>query len=229
MSKATILPPDFDDVLADLKREIFAQMNCVQIGKVESYNTAEQTVEIQLQLRRRVDDTRTVAYPLLVDCPVFVLQGGGAYIDMPIAPGDFCIVLFNDRDIDNWWDAAQDTAPRTRRKHSLSDGIALVGLNPKPNVLDLDGADVRIMNDGGNVKIEAGTDVDVDATNVNLNGDSKRFVTYTELNTALQTFMTALNLHVHTSAPAGSPTTPPVASMSLDISTSETQTVRTGG
>lgn len=65
-----------------------------------------------------------------------------------------------------------------------------------------------------------------------LNGDSKAFVTHAELNTALQTFITALNLHVHTGSALGLGipfnTTPPTP-MSLDISAAATTTVKTGG
>ena len=59
---------------------------------------------------------------------------------------------------------------------------------------------------------------------IEFNGSSKTFVTHAELNTALQTFITALNLHVH-----GSAGTPPVTPMSLNISSAATTTIRTGG
>jgi hypothetical protein len=63
---------------------------------------------------------------------------------------------------------------------------------------------------------------------ISLNGDSKTFVTHAELNTALQTFITALNPHVHldpSSGTTGSPVTP----LSLDITASATTTIKTGG
>jgi len=31
MSKQTIIPPDLDDLLEELKNSIFAKMNCIQI------------------------------------------------------------------------------------------------------------------------------------------------------------------------------------------------------
>lgn len=61
-----------------------------------------------------------------------------------------------------------------------------------------------------------------------INGTAKRLVTWDELNTALQTFMTALNTHTHPTAATGPPS-PPSAPMSLDITTSKTTTVKTGG
>lgn len=63
---------------------------------------------------------------------------------------------------------------------------------------------------------------------IDLNGSSKTFVTHTELNTALQSFITALNLHTHPTAAPG-PVSPPSAPMSLDISGAATTTIRTGG
>jgi len=68
-----------------------------------------------------------------------------------------------------------------------------------------------------------------DASAIELNGNTKAFVTHAELNTALQTFITALNLHVHTGAGPGNPTTPPVTPMSVDISAAATTTIKTGG
>jgi hypothetical protein len=207
------MPPDLKVVLKDLKNEIFSTFNCIQIGIIEKVTPANQTVEITLQIKRAAVDGTSTAIPLLVDCPYFVLQGGGAYIDMPISKGDYCVVLFNDRDIDTWWSTANMTDPNTTRKHSLSDGIALVGINPKPNALPMDGTKTRVINPDG----------------IELNGNTKTFVTHTELNTALQTFITALNLHTHVCAAVGVPSATPLPAMSIDISAAKTTTVKTGG
>ncbi|CAK9250669.1 unnamed protein product [Sphagnum jensenii] len=48
---------------------------------------------------------------------------------MPIAQGDQCLILFNDRSIDNWFTSGQVQPLASSRLHSFSDGIALVGLN----------------------------------------------------------------------------------------------------
>lgn len=74
----------------------------------------------------------------------------------------------------------------------------------------------------GEVRFTVGGDVE-------LNGNSKAFVTHAELDSALQTFITALNLHVHTSSIAGSPSSPPVTPMTLNIAAAATTTVKTGG
>ncbi len=79
--------------------------------------------------------------------------------------------------------------------------------------------------DGSTLKSTIVLDVD---GNISMNGDTKAFVTHTELDTALQTFITALNTHVHATAGTGTPS-PPVTPLSLDISAAETTTIKTGG
>jgi len=66
------------------------------------------------------------------------------------------------------------------------------------------------------------------AKSVSLNGDSKRFVTHSELDAALQSFISALNLHTHLTAGTGPPS-PPTVGMAIDISAAATETVKTGG
>ncbi len=70
--------------------------------------------------------------------------------------------------------------------------------------------------------------IDVMGSSIELNGNTKTFVTHTELDTALQTFITALNLHTHPDPTSGT-TGIPSTSMSLDISSSQTTTIKTGG
>jgi hypothetical protein len=151
-----ILPPNLDTLLLNLRRDIFANINCVQIGKVTKITSAAQTVEVQIQILRLAIDGSSVSYPVLVDCPYFVLQGGGAYIDMPISIGDGCILLFNDRDIDNWFSEGIEANPNTTRKHSLSDALAIVGINPSTKVLAHDGTLLRIINPKGEIQLGTG-------------------------------------------------------------------------
>lgn len=204
-----IMNPGFTQLLEDQRSEIFANFNCINIGKIESVNNDEQTVAIQLQIKRLAADDTSTYYPVLVDCPYFVLQGGGAYIDMPVSEGDICLVLFNDRCIDDWFESGNVMDPPKNRKHSLSDGIALVGINAKPNALNHNGTKTRVINPDG----------------IELNGSTKEFVTHAELNTALQTFVSALNTALASKENgSASPGT-----LTIDISAAKTTTIKTGG
>lgn len=141
--------PGFYEALEVLKKQIFSRLNCVQIARIEKYDPSAQTVEASIVMKAVKNGDEIVEYPLLIDVPVFVLQGGGAYLDMPISPGDFCIILFNDRDIDTWWLSGNVKQPATKRKHNIADGLAIVGINPATNTLSLDGSVVRLLGASG--------------------------------------------------------------------------------
>src|SRR5690606_13368617 len=74
-------------------------------------------------------------YPILVDCPVIALGGAAAALTFPITKGDECLVLFNDRDMDNCFQVGSGSANAAPRLHSFADGIVLVGLRSLAKVL----------------------------------------------------------------------------------------------
>jgi hypothetical protein len=149
MKSDKMMPPNLKILMDELRAEIFATLNCMQLAKIEKVTIGEQTIEASIQIKRMATDGTSTSYPVLVDVPYMVLQGGGAYIDMPIKAGDYCLILFNDRNIDNWWSTANVADPASNRKHSMSDGLAIIGFNPKTAVLDNDGTWVRILGTSG--------------------------------------------------------------------------------
>jgi hypothetical protein len=130
------------DVLNSERDNAFAALNKVQIGTIVAYDATKQKAQVQLVNKRVVyntpmttsvvpPDPQLVPYPVFVDVPVFVFSGGGSFLSMPIAAGDTCLVLFNDRDLDPWCtNGTTGAAPNSTRMHSLADGIALVGIRP---------------------------------------------------------------------------------------------------
>jgi hypothetical protein len=127
--------PDLRVLLDSTEQRTMAQTNCHQVGQIVSFDATKQTVSVQLQVLAVLADGSQVPYPLLTDCPVFVYSGGAAFITMPIAAGDPCLVLFNDRDLDNWFTTGNVVAPNSPRTHSLSDGLVLVGFRNLSNVI----------------------------------------------------------------------------------------------
>jgi len=135
------------EALENICADIFRKINCFAIGRINSVNYDEQTVEAFIVYKRLLDNGQVKDYPLLLDVPFFVLQGGGSFFEMPIVKGDFCILLFCDHNFSTWWDSGNEKEPENLRQHSLSDAIALVGLNPRTKVMGLDGKKVRIKTD----------------------------------------------------------------------------------
>ena len=126
------VPPDLRTLLDNLKADIFYNLNCHQLGVIEAFDINKQTASVRIATLR-VLGTEEIPYPLLTDCPVMFPAGGSAYMTFPVAVGDRCLVLFNDRDIDNWFTQGSTVAPNSSRAHSLSDGIVLVGIRNATN------------------------------------------------------------------------------------------------
>lgn len=168
------------DVLDRTKNDVFYNLNCVQVGSIVSYDPEKNTASLQIGMKRQLPNNEIIDYPVLQDCPVFFLTGGQAYISMPIEPGDSCLILFNDRDIDTWWATGANNIPNTPRSHSLSDAICLVGIRNqsdnitlKTNAIEINGGNKKVLinSESANISINSGTGlvgIKNDATNLKL-------------------------------------------------------------
>lgn len=144
--------------------------------------------------------------------------------------GRGCIVP----NVDDWvvvyFIAGDGTKPRYRSRTSAIEGSkpeSYTGVNKK--VLFDDSVTVIVYDDESKeLSITGPAKIIVNGDAIELNGNDKTLVTHEELDTSLQTFMNALNLHTHPTAASGPPS-PPTAPMTLDITNAATTTVKTGG
>jgi hypothetical protein len=136
------------------KREIFTTLHCHKLGTIQEFDPATQTASITINHKAVVGD-EVKDYPMLYEVPVFVPAGGDAALTMPVQKGDSCLVLFSDRDINTWFSTGRaDAAPPTRRKHSIADGLAIVGFRPSTNpVKDYDTEQAVMRNKGSSISV----------------------------------------------------------------------------
>lgn len=138
--------PEEVDLLALLegwKKDILFSINCHAIGQIVEFNKNRQLARVKIMYKKRYyrrdqgDEYKPVLepYPVFINCPVIVLNGGNMSLRLPIKQGDDCLVLFNDRDIDNWLESGQESELNSSRLHDFSDAIIIVGLHPKPRPL----------------------------------------------------------------------------------------------
>ena len=97
--------------------------------------------------------------------------------------------------------------------------------------MEVEASDKGKLKVGGDLEVDASSGTaKIDATKIELNGNSKQFVTWMELNTALQTLVSQINAHVHqVPEPVAAPCKPISSPLTIDISTAKTTTVVTGG
>ena len=120
---------------------------------------------------------------------------------------------------------------------NLNDMICLSVDNGPSRPKDLEDGEVVIYNEHGiQIRLEKGK-LKISGGNIEFNGNSKSFVTYAELDSAIKELTLKLNSHIH-QTPVGSASIPSGTSFTatltpiiydLDISSSKTQTVFTGG
>jgi hypothetical protein len=128
--------PSLKDALDIFKKDLLLNLNCHHIATIESFNSENQTVSATINYKKTYFENTSentfkpvlIDYPILVDCPAVILGGGNACLTMPISKGDECLILFNDRDLDNWFQSGGGGGVATPRLHSFADGIALVGI-----------------------------------------------------------------------------------------------------
>lgn len=130
--------PTLESTLKTLQNNVLYSYNWHRIGMIESFNIENQTANIQLVDVKVIIEPngseKYLQYPLLQNIPVIINKNNKGGITTPIEKGDFCLLSFNDRDIDNWYkNGTVNQKPLTARTRNFSDAIATIGLHPSNN------------------------------------------------------------------------------------------------
>lgn len=204
--------------LADLLDAVFtarmAEIPHALPGVVISYDRTSQSATVRPCVRfRRILEGGVEEYyqpPAIGGVPVGFSNGGaGSYsITFPIEPGDLVFIVFVDRSIEEYLDAATpakaaDVTPTDTRRFSLQDCYALPVGRPFKAALPSD--DVRadaLRINAGNAYIEVkGSEITVEAATVKLGATASESL-------LKSSFGTFFNSHTHsvTVASLGTPT-----------------------
>lgn len=146
-------------------------------GIIQSFNSDEQTVTVQLALRELISkedlNQEWVNIPILLDVPIVIPRAGNYCMTFPIKQGDECLVIFADMCIDAWFSYGGIQNQLERRRHDLSDGFAILGIWSQPNkIKNYSTNSAQLRNLEGTSYIEL-KDNDIDLVgNVKINGKS---------------------------------------------------------
>lgn len=175
-------------------------------GVVTEVNYSAQTVSVQPTIREKIEINGTyqwVELPILINVPFFVYSGGGYCITLPVSPGDECLVIFADSCIDAWWQSGGVQNQVERRRHDLSDGMAIVGFRSQVHTVPgYSGDSVQVRTEDG------GTFIDLKPGQVTINADVQinGNVTTSANCTIADTLRVAginMNTHVHDGVKTG--------------------------
>jgi hypothetical protein len=119
-------------------------------GIVRAFDPVKQTCTVEIAIQEYamqppqgdnlLGSTQNVPTPtaidLLYNVKIVMTRVPGWSITMPITPGTECLLVFSDMCIDGWWQTGQVSVQMDRRRHDLSDAIALFGPWSQPNNLE---------------------------------------------------------------------------------------------
>ena len=198
-----------------LIESVLTSFYILDYGYIKTVNP-DKTVDVTHAKRLKTQNGQTLNPTVTKGLEVLTVAGSGFSLQFDYKKGDKVLLL----GLKNYIPKAEEVTSATETKsyqHYTRETLKAI-----PLCVFNDDAKVTIKIENGDLAVKTGG-------KIKLNGDSKQFVTWTELNGALQDLITAINGHVHTSAASGSPTTSPTVPMTLDISNAKTTPVVTGG
>lgn len=97
-------------------------------GQVESYDPKTRKANIKPMLKRVYADGEIQSLPVLTAVPVVWPAGAGGGLAFPLTRGDGVLILFSERNMENYLESGVESKPVDGRKFAMSDAIAIPGL-----------------------------------------------------------------------------------------------------
>lgn len=199
----------------DLITAILANFFIVDYGYINKVNP-DKTVNVTHAAKPVLMDGTELGETTTDNVEVLTIAGAGFSVQWDYKAKDKVLLL-----------GFKDYVPKVDKVESAEVPKAFLHYNRStlkaiPLCIFSDEAKVIIEVKDGNLEVKT-------QNKIKLNGESKQFVTWAELNQALATFTTALVSHTHNITSPGNPSGPAVGIPTIDISAAKTTTVVTGG
>lgn len=192
---------NFNDVMEIAQDAIMSRLNCHNIGRILEFDKLTQTCTVELMQLKQFNQYTITPAPI-TQVPLIMLGAGGAYITMPNPVGTICLLLFLDRNMDNFMETGVQYVPDTTRMHDFTDAIALTTFTTLANPLnDYDEEAITVFNEGlveeitklsyikiypAKIEIQA-----ADGANITANDKVSISNSSQDLGTLMQSFLTA--------------------------------------
>lgn len=131
-----VAQPSLSELFDFYGSDLASKLRVCSTGEIATYDPVTRTASVKIgePLVLNNGTVLPILHPI-PNVPVVSLQGGGVHLSFPIFPGDECLVIFNDFNIDAWFTSGGQQVPPSARQHDLSDGFAIVGPNSLANKL----------------------------------------------------------------------------------------------
>lgn len=127
MSNPALVNPDLNYALEVFGNALKYDLNCHRVGKIVKFNPDDLTCDVEL-LELKPNKERLTKYSIIQGLPLLISGGIDTNLTFGDVTGAECLIHFNDRDIDSWFDTGEAYKPNSKRMHDFSDGF--VSLQP---------------------------------------------------------------------------------------------------
>ena len=199
----------------DLIESILSSFYIIDYGYIKKVNS-DDTVDVTHAKQLKTLDGKSLPATVTTNVEVLTLAGGGFSFKFDYKKGDKVLLL----GLKDYIEKVEDVTSATETTAYIHYSRETIKALP----LCVFNSDAKVK-----VEVEDGTLKVTTEEKIELNGNDKQFVTWQELDNALQGLVSALNSHTHSNGNQGSPTGGPITPLSLDISDAKTESVVTGG
>ena len=158
---------DLNYLLEQVIEKVKNDINCVKIGKIVKFYEEDKTADVEIMFKKKENDN-IIDYPLLLKCLVV-----GNKITVPIEVGEYCLIFFNDINLDSFFETNDKQLPYTLETHNISDAIVITGLNNLNNKIQYDNTAISLnysLNKiNGNLEVQGETTIN---NNTTINGNT---------------------------------------------------------
>jgi len=147
--------PTLEGLIRTAIESYLVQINTSMPGRIESFDSENQTATVQPLFRRTFADDSQVDLPQITNVPVQFPRSSMGSIYFPVGQGDPCLLIFSQRSLDNWQQSGDIVDPDDDRMFDLSDAVAIPGVSANGQGITIDDpAAVELRNDQGLIQIK---------------------------------------------------------------------------
>lgn len=198
MAKIQGIPEEKSNILSILnllKMNVYSNLNCHNIGKIIDFDKTKQTCTVQLMQVKQFNENYYLPAPI-TDVPLIIYGAGHGHITLPNPINTYCLLLFMDRNIDNFITTGEQYTPDTTRMHDFTDCVALTTFKTLVNPLEdydenavtitYQNSDIKVkdeitINNQGDIRIKSPTRILLDSPYTETTGNFKAGTGFTGL------------------------------------------------
>lgn len=111
---------------------VLEQVHTALPGKLVSYNPSNSMATVQPGLFKQfISSPSPLPYPVISGVPVVQPRSNRGGLSYDLLPGDYGLIVFSERNIDNWALSGLEQVPADSGKFSLNDAFFIPGMFPQ--------------------------------------------------------------------------------------------------